>query len=147
VNRTYDSVDPTQSSGDIQFSIAGVNYPSKPISTSRNKAGVLMDLKNAIGGIHSLQTNNFSINSAEFAVQGNVATTVSESGKFIVGVNVEKISSNSSLLTGISTEASPINLTITSSTPTAIAHTVNLVLLYDVLIEIDPLMKDAKANF
>lgn len=138
LNTIYDSYDPTSSTGDFQYTISTVLYPSRSISM-RNKKGVLMDLKHAIGGIHSQDTNNFSITKEEFEKQGNDTTTALKSAKFILGVNTEKISSNNTLLSGVSTNGLPIGLRINTSTATPVAYTVNLITLYDILIEIDPM--------
>jgi hypothetical protein len=56
---------------------------------------------------------------------------------------VERLSTNSALLTGISTLSSPINLQIETTTATAQAHNVMLVAMYDALIEVSPQMRDA----
>jgi hypothetical protein len=138
LNTIYDSFDPTSSSGDFQYIISTVLYPSRSISM-RNKKGLLMDLKHAIGGIHSQDTNNFSITKDEFEKQGDDDTTVEDSAKFYPSVNTEKISSNKTLLSGVSTNGLPIGLRINTSTPTPVAYTVNLITLYDILIEIDPM--------
>ena len=57
-------------------------------------------------------------------------------GKFYVGTSLEKLNSDS-LLTGISTQNSPISYRVSNGTALAAATTVTLVINYDALIEVD----------
>jgi hypothetical protein len=144
LNGIFDSVDPTRSTGDLQFNVAGTYYPSRPVSTVYNKSAVLMELKKAVGALHS-DNFNFSINTFEFGAVDNVATTLVAPGKFYFGVNTEKLSTNGALLTGISTQNSAVTLRINNSQSggTAQAFTVYLIALYDCLIEVDPINRPA----
>ena len=143
LNKVYDSYDITSGNGDYSFSIGGLQYPARPVSTVTNKTGAFMELKQAIGGIHSSQTNNFSISSAEFAVVGNATTTVRIPAKFYFGINLEKLSTNGALLTGLSTQSAPIGLRINTSTATAQAHNIAVIAMYDALIEVDTVSMNA----
>ena len=58
-------------------------------------------------------------------------------GKFYIGTNVEKLSTNGALLTGISSQGSPISVRVAIGTQTAQIHTINLICLYDALLNID----------
>lgn len=135
INKQFDSVDLTQSNGEYSFSIGGVIYPQRPISTKNSKALALQELRSATGSIFD-KNNSFAINSIEFNVQGAGATTVATPAKFYVGTSTEKLNSDS-LLTGISTQNSPISYRISTGTATASASTVTLVVNYDALWEID----------
>ena len=135
LNKWGDWYDPTSNNGEISINVGGISYPQRPLSTINNKAGILQYLRNATGSIYD-KNNSLSINSIEWNRVGNDATTVSEPAKFIVGVNLERMHTPA-LLTGISTQNSAITVLLSSSTATAQAHTVNLVLSYDALIEID----------
>ena len=137
VNKSYDSYDITSTNGDYSFSIAGVQYPQRVLSTVLNKAGILQELRKAVGSIYG-STNSLSINSIEFNRQGNDATTTAEPAKFWVGVSTEKMSSHA-LLTGVSSLGSAILLNINTGTATAQAHNIHLIINYDALIEIDAL--------
>ena len=134
LNGNFDSIDPTSSSGELVFNIAGTNYPTRPVSTINNKASVLMELKKAVGALHS-DNYNTSINSVEFQYQDDgvsaAATSVYAPGKFWFGVNTEKLSSNGALLTGVSTQSSPISLRVSTSTATAQSYNVYLVSMND----------------
>jgi hypothetical protein len=143
LNKVYDSYDITSGNGDYSFSIGGLQYPARPISTVNNKAGAYMELKQAIGGIHSSQTNNFGISSGEFSYIGNDTTTYRIPAKFIFGQNLEKLSTNGALLTGISTQSAPIGLRINTGTATAQQHNISVIALYDCLVEIDTISKNA----
>ena len=152
VNGLYDSIDITSANGELVYNIAGTYYPSRPVSTLNNKAAVLSELKKAVGALHS-NNFNFSINQNEFNACDSTppnsttqvgyavtttATTVTAPGKFWFGVNTEKLSTNGALLTGISTQNSPITLRISTGTATAMSYTVYLTAMFDILIAIDP---------
>jgi hypothetical protein len=143
LNKVYDSYDITSGNGDYSFSVGGIQYPPRPISTVTSKAGAVMELKQAIGGIHSSETNNFSISVGEFGVDGNDATTVRIPGKFYLGVNLEKLSTNGALLTGLSSQSAPIGLRINTGTALAQAYNVSVIAMYDALIEVDTVSKNA----
>ena len=141
LNGNFDSIDPTSSNGEMVYTIAGTNYPSRPVSTLNNKAAFLMELKKAVGALHS-DNYNTSINQVEFGHTdtsvGTTATTLYTNGKFIFSSNCEKLSSNGALLTGISTQSSPISLRISCNTATAQSYNVYLIALYDALIVVQP---------
>ncbi len=106
---------------------------------------MLIELRKVLGSIYD-KTNNLAINSREFM---SVDATVCEPtvpGKFYVGFNLQKLHSNA-LLTGISTNNSNITLNIESGTATsAITRTINLILAYDALIEIDMVNKQSSVK-
>ena len=142
VNGIFDSVDPTTnasatSGGELVYNIAGTSFPSRPVSTLNNKSAFLMELKKAVGALHS-ESYNSSINSLEFGANDASTTTSVLPGKFWFGVNTEKLSSNGALLTGISTQNSPINLRVSTNITTTQSYQVYLTALYDCLITIDP---------
>ena len=144
VNKNFDCLDITNS-GSYSFTIAGKQYPPKPIDCAGNKTGAYMELKKAVGSISNNNTS-FSINTVEFGRTGNNAnaTTVLEPGKFIVGVNTELLpQSRNVLLTGTSTQNSPVTARLFINTATTNLSTPTLFCLYDALIEIDPILKNA----
>lgn len=145
VNGVFDSVDPTSSNGELVFNIAGVSYPNRPVSTLNNKSAVMMEIKKAVGALHS-ESYNTSISNLEFSYTDASTTTISAPGKFYFGVNTEKLSSNGALLTGVSTQNSPINLRISTGTATTQAYTVYLVALYDCLIAVEPQLRNASVK-
>jgi hypothetical protein len=138
INGLYDSFDVTSGNGEYSFNIAGVSYPSRPVSTLNSKAAFLMELKKACGALHSTSYQS-SISTQEFSVLDSAtATTLTTPAKFFFGVNTEKLSSNGALLTGISTQSSPISLRISTNTATTQAYNVYLLAMYDALIAVNP---------
>lgn len=135
LNKWGDFYDPTQSNGELNINVGGIQYPQRPLSTLSNKSGILQFLRNATGSIYD-KTNTLSINALEWNRSVTVASTTAEPSKFIFGINLEKIHTPA-LLTGISTANSAITVQLSTSTATVMAHTVNLVLAFDALIEID----------
>lgn len=136
VNKMYDSYDPTSSNGDFCFTLNGIQYPQRVLSTSLNKSAILQELRKITGSIYGSK-NNFAINWAEFNVSGNATTTSNQPGKFYVGVDTEKLSNASSLLTGQSTGGSAILLNCNINTSTPQAYNVCLLVNYDVLLQVD----------
>jgi hypothetical protein len=144
-NKKFESVDITNSSGDYSLNISGVQYPQKPYSALNNKTGILQELRKCVGSIYD-RTNSMSINNFEFNSTDSVAnTSFIAPGKFYVAFNLEKIHSGA-LLTGISTNNSNITVNITQSVATTVTRTCNLLLVYDSLIEIDMLAKQASVK-
>jgi hypothetical protein len=146
VNGFYDSIDLTSNTGDYSFMIGGVMYPQKPISAATAKAQALMELKSAVGSIFD-KNNNTSINTVEFSYVANPSptTTFSAPAKFFVGTSTEKLNSDN-LLTGISTQNSPISYRINTGSNTTNASTVSLIVNYDALIEIDTMTRQASVK-
>jgi hypothetical protein len=135
VNRAYDSVDVTTNNGEYSFSVGGVIYPQRALSSLVNRAGILQELRSALGSVYD-RNNAFAISSVEFLYNSGSTTTAAAPGKFYIGTSVEKLNSDS-LLTGISTQNSPISYRISTGTATAQVHTITLVVNYDALFEID----------
>lgn len=145
-NSFFDSVDCTTTAaglalgqgGDYQFFVSGNPLPARALSTIQNKSGILMELSSAFGPAHDLLSSNFSINPTEFGYVSNSTPTINQPGKFYVGVNTEKLSTNDALLTGISSQGSPISVRINIGTAiTGNPLVLQLICLYDALIQID----------
>lgn len=137
LNGFFDSVDPTTNNGDVQIFISGSPYPSRPLSTVLNKAGIFMELSAAYGPSHDLLSSQFSINPTEFNYVNGSTTTVNQMGKFYVGVNCERLSTNDALLTGISSQGSPISVRLSLGTATTQPQVLQLICMYDALLQID----------
>jgi len=150
LNKLFDSHDVTSQTagtglGSYQYLIGGIPYPARPVSTVNNRAGAFNELRLAVGGLNA-GTTDMSITPQEFGYTNAGTTTVRIPSKFYFGTNVERLSTNSALLTGISTLSSPINLQIECPTATNQAFNVMTVCLYDALIEISPMMRDASVK-
>ena len=82
-----------------------------------------------------------SINTVEYAYTDvDHGTTVYQPGKFYVGFDLCKLGGGSSknLLNGTSSQNSPATVLINIMTTTADARTINLILNYDFIFEIEP---------
>lgn len=145
-NGLFDSRDITTNNGSISLNVSGIQYPQKPYSTLNNKAAILIELRKVLGSIYD-KTNNLAINSREFQTVDGTACEPSVPGKFYVGFNLQKLHSNA-LLTGVSTNNSNITVNIESGTATSaiVSRTLNLVLAYDALIEIDMVNKQSSVK-
>jgi len=128
-----DSVDITKSNGSYSLTIGGVQYPQNPQSTSRNKNGALQALRVALGNIYD-KNNNVSVNSIEFNLEDGDATTLTAPGKYYFSADLEKVDSEF-IMSGTSSQASPISANIQLGTATTDAHNVHLILNYDCVLE------------
>ena len=143
-NGNFESFDVT-SGGNYQFSIAGKYFPPKPIDAGGNKSGVLLELKKAMGSIYDT-TNNFSIDTAEFnatAIASGLGSTITTPAKFFVGCNTEILPSNNVLLSGISTQNSPITARLNIVTAPVVNILASLIVAFDAIIEVIPSEKSA----
>jgi hypothetical protein len=161
VNGKFDSIDITSANGSLVFNIAGVNYPQREVSTLYNRSSVFTELRKACGALHSdaffpcIGKDEFNaLDSAppasevmNFTGSGGAisatATRIDRPAKFYFGVNTEKLTTNGVLLSGISTQSAPISLRIQLGTATTYGYNVSVFALYDALIEVSPLMRDA----
>jgi hypothetical protein len=137
VNRQYDSLDFTRNNGSYQFFIASMPYPQRPLSTVQNKAGILTETASAMGPAHDVLTNQLGVSPASFYRIDGDTTTVPLPGQFWVATNTERLSSNGVMLSGVSSQNSPISLRIDLGSATTNACTLQLIALYDAIIEVD----------
>lgn len=137
VNKFIDALDITLSNGSYQFYVASLPYPPRPLSTVLAKNAILTELSSAFGPAHDLLTTNFSITPVNFAYTNTATTTNTAPGMFFVGVNTERLSSNSVMLSGISSQNSPISLRVDLNTTTTNAQVLQVIALFDAIIEID----------
>jgi hypothetical protein len=143
-NGIFDAYEVT-SGGDIQFNLGGKLFPqSRPLSAAvANKAMLLLELKKACGGLYN-KSNTMAINNQELLTIGTASTVVNPA-KSYYGVSTQVLQgSDSVLLSGTSTNNSPITcrLNLTLATPA----TVNAALIaaFDCLIEIEPATKGVR---
>ena len=128
---------------EYSFNIGGRVFPPRPI-TSEN---ALLELKQAIGSLLD-KTNQSSINPLEFSRTLGTDSSLIAPAKFYVGCNTEVLSryknmDSSVLLSGISTQSSPISVRINIPTSTSSVCTLNLICHYDAILEIDVASKSA----
>jgi hypothetical protein len=140
-NKWAEIVDLTCGLGDYQLQIGNSAYPQMPLSTVNNKAGILQETYRAFQAINSF--GSMAIDSGEFNVLASTALALLnpyEPGKFIVGVNLEKVATaDHVLMSGVSTYNTPINVVINSSAVSGnvLACNINLLLDYDAIIVVD----------
>lgn len=146
VNKKFDSIDITTRNGSMVYNLNGVQYPSREVSTLRNPASVLVELRKACGGLHSTDFNP-SISAAEFGILDSAPTTTAvRPAKFYFGANLETLTSNGVLLSGVSTQSSPIVLRISTATTTTLGYNITLFAMYDALIEVEPMTRNASVK-
>lgn len=136
-NGNMDSYD-ISGAGEYSFTVAGINYPQKPLSSANNSGGIISMLRQAIGSVFD-KSNAMSINAFEFS--GSATNTQTEPitpSKYWVGVSTEKLKVAGSFFTGISTESSPISAIINIGTATTQIINVMLIVNADLIFEVDP---------
>ena len=145
-NDWADSVDITSNLGDYQFLIASKPYPVRPLSVAQNKGGCYQELAGTWSMAHDLYSSHLAIIPSEYSVDENDATDYKEPGKFYVGQNTERLSS-SAMLTGISSQLSPISFRINmGGTAPGSAHNVALIVNYDAIMVINPLTRQVQVR-
>ena len=142
LNGKFDSYDLSNGNGSFVFNIAGINYPQRDISTALHKNSLLLEIQKACGGLHS-ESYNSSISPVEWGMVDGGTSTLQQPGKFYFAQNLEKLVNNQVLLSGISTQASPIVLRIVTNHTTTSPYNVTMFALYDALIQVNPLTRDA----
>ena len=144
----YDSVDITNNLGSYQYYVAGVPYPARPLSALQNKAGIFQELADCWGGNSSdMYGARMSILRDEFSAIEGVTTSYESPAKFYVGVNCERLPESSTLLTGISSQLTPIHLRVDfGSGSTGNAHLITLITLHDVIVNCNILTKQASVK-
>jgi hypothetical protein len=86
--------------------------------------------------------DTFSINATEFNQTLGGTFDPYEPGKFIVGVNLEKVSSaDHVLMSGTSTYNTPISVNVNIGTATGAICNINLILDYDAILVLDPMAR------
>lgn len=149
----FESFDPTTpvappglGTGEISISVAGRKVNERSLSTAVNRNAGIPELILALNGSQHILSAPIYIQYDGW-VLGNGSTTTNggifpvQYGSFVYGVNCERLSSNDVLLSGISTESSPISVNLNFSTATTVAQSVRLTIMYDAIIQINPLTK------
>ena len=136
-------VDLTAGNGDYQLLIGNQAYPQAPLSSVNNRSGILQETRRAFGNLYS-NTNSLSIDTTEFSRNNSatVNTLYYEPGKFIVGVNLDKIQSGDHvMMSGASTYNTPISVNVNIGTATTALSNLNLILDYDAILVLDPVAR------
>ena len=138
-NKIFDSYDVT-TQGDYVFSVAGQLYPQRPITYN----DILSQLRKSIGSIGCKNTTfSIDVNEMLYYASGVGATTREVPSKFYPSINLSTVSFSDVLLSGISTQSSPISVRMNIIVPTTRNITQSLICYYDAIIEIDTKSKNA----
>ena len=127
--------------GSTQFVVASQVYPQTPIAES-NQALVMSELRQALGEAHDVLGSKMSIQNFTFDARiprnlTNGAGTLSLPVNHFVGVNTEKVSSNQLMMSGISSQLSPISVRLQNSAAVAPGVLLTLFVLYDAILSIN----------
>jgi hypothetical protein len=142
--RKFSAKDPTASSGNFQFAIGSEMFPPRPLDAT-NKAGMYMELLQAWGNNGSVDSYNMAITPAEYFLEEGTTDSGLVPGKFYIGANVERLC-GSAILTGISSQLSPISLRINLPTATTRNNNVSLITIYDALISLNVQTRQASVK-
>lgn len=134
--KKFSSKDITKNLGDFQFYIGSEAYPPRPLS-AQNKAGTYLELCQSWGNAGSVDSYNMAITPAEYNCVADADDSGEVSGKYYVGANVERLC-GSAILTGVSSQLSPINLRINyGGSVCEEAVNATLVTVFDALIALN----------
>jgi len=137
-NGKHSSIDITTNNGDYQFDVAGNLYPPRSLSTVNNKSGIISELCLALFGNRNILSSTLGLSPGTWNVtSASYPDTYNAPGMFIVGANVERVPSSTSMLTGVSSLLAPINVRLNINTATSQSVQLRLFAIYDALIEID----------
>jgi hypothetical protein len=125
--------------GDYQLICGNSAYPQMPLSSINNKAGILNETYRAFKAIDEF--GSMSIDTNEFTRLPVVTLTTysnSEPGKFILGLNLEKVqTADHVLMSGVSTYNTPLSVVVNCPALSVVAANLNLLLDYDAILVID----------
>jgi len=127
--------------GSTQYVCASVVYPQTPIAES-NQALVMSELRQSLGEAHDFYGTKMSIMNQAFDAKldrnlSNGTTTNAVPACHFVGVNTEKISTNQLMMSGISSQLSPISVRINNSVAVASGSLLTLFVLYDAILSVN----------
>jgi hypothetical protein len=140
-NLAFDAVDVTNGNGSYQYQLANKSYPQTPFNTFTNKVGVLQELRRCFGSIADWR-HSPAISTTEFNSVVATVTTLDQPGSFYVPYCFSKIKSFNpyqevSLLSGVTTANTGINVIVNSSSAPGASTTGLLAVNYSMLIAID----------
>ena len=141
INAGYDAVKAGGDTGSVQFFLANRPFPPTPLRETNN-AAIKSALRQAFGDAHDVYSARNSITQKQWGSQARLsssalATTVTSPAAHFYGMNTEKLSSNSVMLSGESSQLTPINVRVSTSEATQAAATLTLFACYDALISLN----------
>ena len=142
INAGYDAVRAGGKTGSVQFFLANRPFPPTPLRETNN-AAIKSALRQAFGEAHDVYSARNSITqkmwgkTAELLAADAEASTVQVPAAHYYVMNTEKLSSNSVMLSGESSQLTPINVRVSTSSATEDAATLTLYSCYDALIALN----------
>ena len=150
----YQAVQIAGVSGSTQFFVANRPFPPSPLDES-NVAAVMSSLRQCFGESHDVYSTRIAIPDKQYTTLAKVGTAITlpvqtdpksdnqssvsvfEPASHFVGVNTEKLSTNAVMMSGESSQLSPIEVLLNQSTATKAAGTLTLYTCYDSLLAIN----------
>ena len=137
----YGAAQVAGATGSTQFFVASTPFPPTPLRES-NQAAIMSELRQAQGQVHDVYSTSASISPQQFITAPQLGTAsadilFSAPPAHFVGVNTEKLSTNAVMLSGVSSQLSPINVRLQSSSPSHANFTSTLFALYDAILSIN----------
>jgi len=142
INANYDAIRAAGKTGSTQFFVANKPFPPTPLREA-NPAAVMSSLRQAFGEAHDVYSSNIAIPQKQYVEVANLLaadatpSTVFAPVFFIVAANTEKLSTNSVMMSGESSQLTPINVRLETSEATAADATLTLYACYDALISLN----------
>jgi hypothetical protein len=141
-SKKFGAKDVTKGAGTYGFQIGSEQFPNRLLS-AENKAGMFCELAQAWSNAQSIESTNMSIIPIEYHyIDGETDSGVIPA-KFYVGVNTERLSTNQTIISGTSSQLSPISVRVNIPTTTTHQHNVTLVTVFDALIELNVITRQA----
>ena len=141
INAGYDAMK-VGKSGSVQFFLANRPFPPTPLRET-NTAAIKSSLRQAFGEAHDIYSSRNAIPTAQWDSVANLlqadatASSVTAPACHFYGINTEKLSSNQVMLSGESSQLTPINVRVNTSSATENAATLSLYAVYDALIALN----------
>jgi hypothetical protein len=137
----YGAAQVAGATGSTQFFVASTPFPPTPLRES-NQAAIMSELRQAQGQVHDVYSTSGSISPQQFITAPQLGTLTADilfdaPPAHFVGVNTEKLSTNAVMLSGVSSQLSPINVRLQSSSASAENFTSTLFALYDAILSIN----------
>jgi hypothetical protein len=146
-NRGFASYDATSQNGSLQYTIAGRPYPETAIDTLNRPQYATMEFLASIYGTYDpiLSARTCMSDATWRAVDADPSDSATDPkrnvAKVYFGANVERLSANSYLLSGVSSMNSNLTLRLVNNTALLSALNAVFIVCYDAVIKYNPMMK------
>ena len=144
-NRGFASYDATSANGSLQYTIAGRPYPETAIDTLNRVQYATLEFLASVYGTHDpitlARTSMCDECWRTAPADPNADSKVVSVAKAYFGANVERLSSNSYMLSGVSSMNSNLTLRLVNNTALAVALNAVFIVCFDAVIKYNPMMK------